>query len=291
MIENKNIVSQLVDKNILPSDTEILSSDNNLITFSKKEKIIARIGRLSLIDQREDPGDIQYSHEIAWAADSSSPIVRPIDQSPIIDDDLIVSRFPAMEKVDWHKHSGEDIVALLNGISESFDCIRNKITLKQLDISDYAQKRIDSCLHKNDYMYPTINYVQNILNLQETKYPFGELVKKSPSLVHGDLHARNVVSDHDGNLMVIDLDSMKIGPALYDIASWRVRREQGDDAPVEQAVNLARESNQWDEILYRALIGWKAVSSMTHLLKYGDPRTIKEEINLLTNSVNKLTAS
>lgn len=38
--------------------------------------------------------------------------------------------------------------------------------------------------------------------------------------LHGDLHPRNVLRDADGTLGLIDLDSLRRGPALLDLGSW-----------------------------------------------------------------------
>ncbi|OGL34236.1 hypothetical protein A3F64_01610 [Candidatus Saccharibacteria bacterium RIFCSPHIGHO2_12_FULL_42_8] len=167
--------------------------------------------------------------------------------------------------------------------------VSESLALRGFDISQYAQERLDF-VKKHDYRDNelTFEYVQNMLTQLQLYYPFDELTQDDPALVHGDLHAGNVVSGIDKGLEIIDLDSVAKGPRLYDLASWRFRHEIGDAAPIAGVIEEAKNMNAWDQETYNALLGWKAISSMTHVLKYEQPGDIKQRVASLAMSACRL---
>lgn len=108
------------------------------------------------------------------------------------------------------------------------------------------------------------------------------------ALVHGDFKADNVVADSHGSLKAIDLDAVSVGPGLYDLASWRLRSEMGDEAPVEEVANVGRQTEAWREDSFRSLIGWKAISSMSFTLRYESPEINEEKIAHIAQSATNL---
>jgi len=58
-----------------------------------------------------------------------------------------------------------------------------------------------------------------------------------PGVIHGDANVGNVLRDHDGNPVVIDLDGFAVGPREWDLAltaiyydsfGWHTREEYED---------------------------------------------------------------
>jgi hypothetical protein len=62
----------------------------------------------------------------------------------------------------------------------------------------------------------------------------------------------------------------------------------GDEAPVEEVVNVGRKSGDWCEDSYRTLIGWKAISSMSFTLRYELREKSKEKVMQIAACAVKL---
>lgn len=282
-------IMELIRSGLLPGDTEIISTHNNLVASSQKEKIVARIGQISLIAQREDPGDVDYSHRISRiAADNSAPVVRPLTEKPIAHGDMIISLFPMRHNVNWAEQRAHDIYLMTQRFNNAFESVDSHIELRELDVVKYAQARLDYARTDYKSIEQVHDFVQEYLDAQQTVYPFNQLVEDDPSLTHGDLHAWNVLSDDSGRLEIIDLDSTARGPRLYDLASWRVRHNMGDIAPMEDVIEVARRDSEWNEEAYRALIGWKVLSSMTHVLRYEKKPKVTDRVQSLAGCAQQL---
>lgn len=285
-------IRELISSGLMPHDTEIISTHNNLVASSQKEKIVARIGQISLIAQREDPGDVDYSHRISWiAAENSAPVVRPITEEPIVYGDMIISFFPLRHNVNWAEQSAHNIYWMIQDFSDAFHPVDARIELRKMDIAEYAQARLNYARSGHKSIERMHDFVQEYLDAHQTAYPFNQLVEDNPSLTHGDLHAGNTVSDDDGKLQIIDLDSTARGPRLYDLASWRVRHEMGDSSPMEDVAEVAKRESDWNEEVYRALIGWKVLSSMTHVLRYEKTAKVTDGVQKLAGCAQQLGAS
>jgi hypothetical protein len=94
---------------------------------------------------------------------------------------------------------------------------------------------------------------------------------------------------YNGKIQLIDLDAAALGPLHYDFASWRLRQELFDrKTDVEAVVSSARRSELWDEDMYRAMIGWKALSSLTYVLNYAEANDIKRRTNEIGSAASRL---
>lgn len=262
-------ISLLIERGLIADDAEVLSSHNNLVMLSRTEQTVARIALVSQMKNKEDPGDIIYSHRIAWEASRYASVLRPIDQEPLIADNIVVSKYPLLEEVDWQRQDAGKVHADIRLFNAALPAVHSKVALKELDIAMYAQLRINAAAAELvEDAGSIIPAVQDLLSMQHQKYPFQNLTQSDPGLVHGDLHSGNFVVDGTRGIKIIDLDSTSYGPRLYDLASWRFRAEMGDAAPVAKMIESGRNSPDWDEETYRILIGWKALSSMTHVLRH-----------------------
>lgn len=282
-------MDRLLDEKLIPADSEIVSTHNNLIVTSKKEATVSRIGKLSLIAQREDPGDITYSHRLAWVASDVAPVVRPVSEEPIQKEGIIISSFPLREKVDWSESSPGSIQDMISSFNGALGYVGERLVLRDFDISKYAQQRLDYAYHHGFNQMQVLDNAQRILSAHQMAYPFRELTDDDPALVHGDLHVGNVVANKN-SLEIIDLDSVARGPKLYDIASWRVRREISDVAPIDRVVDISSKFATWDDESFRALIGWKIISSMTNAIRYEKSENLRSRIVELGRCAHHLDA-
>jgi hypothetical protein len=279
MTDYSEAMSTFIAEGLLPDDSEVISTHNNLVVASANTRTVSRIARVSLMELRVDPGDIRYSHEVAWLLGEKACVLRPTTEMPHQHGDFVFSTFPLLKPVDW---SAQDPAAILNAVMElgqAFPAVC-QIELRRLNVQEYAQERLVYA-RSRDVGEDVLKWADAMLDHYRRLYAFPKLVELDPALTHGDLHAGNAVEDQVGKVFFIDLDSIAMGPRLYDLASWHVRRELGDEAPVDQMVAQARQLPSWDEDEYRALVGWKLLSSVTHTLRYTDTSEVFERLSTL----------
>lgn len=262
-------VQKLISRGLVKADAEVLSSHNNLIMKSSSERVVYRIAEIASMLSKEDPGNLRYSHEAAWISADIAPVVRPASRYPVEYEDFIVSSYPERRQIDWTSHSPRDTLSTILELNDSFQYVNSAMRLRAIDIPSYAQSRLDFAMASDDIKDSrSLDVVKRIFEKHNTEYPFHEIVEADKGLVHGDLHATNLVHNDAGKAELIDMDSLSIGPKTYDIASWRVRHELGDIAPVNVMLEMRRLDSDWNEDLFVSLMGWKIISSMTHVLRY-----------------------
>lgn len=299
----ENTLQTLIEKNLVGSDAEVISSHNNLILRSPSRRIVYRIAEIATMLTREDPGNLRYSHDAAWISADVAPVTRPTSRLPHESDGFIVSSYPERRHVNWSNHDINDVSFAVSRLGNSLEHVSSAMELRTIDIPSYAQDRLDFAkVSVGGEALRSVDAVGRFFERHNAEYPFRELIEEDKGLVHGDLHATNLVCNDQGEAEIIDMDSLSIGPKTYDIASWRIRQELGDAAPVDSMVGIRRLDNGWNEDLFRSLMGWKIISSMTHAIRYEQnsyemARKIRklEEISLqlkslhiTTNEVNKL---
>lgn len=262
-----SIMGTLISDGVIPEDSKVISTHNNLIVSSLTKGSVMRIARISSIDKKIDPGDIRYSHRLSWLIGEAGSVLRPINEMVVISHGCAVSEFPFNESVKWHIQNPCDVLRAINKFGQALPLVAPALKLRTLDIVGYAYARLEYAEGLGQVDKRVLLWAREMLDHYRLNYALNELIQLDPSLVHGDLHAGNVVAP----LLFIDLDSAAIGPRLYDLASWRVRSYLGDIAPLEKVVECARRENDWSEGTFRKLVGWKLLSSVTHILRYGDP--------------------
>lgn len=273
-------VESLVNAGILPADAEVLSTHNNLVVASKGHGTVFRISRITSIQQRIDPGDLRYAHKVAWILGEFAPVLRPIHELPFQYGDIIVSVFPLRRLVDWSDKLTREIVEAVVTLGQAFEPMRERVNLRRMDVSDYASNRLQYA-PENGADPTLVRWATRLLQHYQTRYSFAEMLEADPALVHGDLHAGNAVEGEKSSILFIDLDSIAMGPRLYDLASWHVRRAQGDEAPIDNIANQAERIVHWNEDVFRALIGWKLLSSVSHVLRYGQSPAMLQQLLIL----------
>lgn len=256
----------LKSEGVIPSDSRIISTHNNLVVASDSEDIVARISTIDKIKTRKDPGNLFYSHRISNAVGLDGAVLAPIDEMPIEFGENIISRYPKMPIPDWSEISGHELAEAIHKIN-SFPYRSTSLYshnhIRTMDVASYVQDRINS-LDDSTNEGSTI-FVQKILNEYRINHCFRTATAQSSGLVHGDMHCGNVVLAESKPLF-IDLDSIAIGPKEYDLASWCVRNKRGDEAPATEATTISIAEGLVNKDLIRTMIGWKVLSSMSHEL-------------------------
>lgn len=270
MIHPEKCVSTLIASGAIPDDSEIVSTNNKVVTISKRQRLVARISEITSVRVRDDPHDLTYSHNLAFILRQTAPVGAPIEQYPIQSDGYLLSRYPLLQSsVSITPEDAQEVYECLDTFAVSIHSVETgDQPLRQLYVPGYVQERLEHMHDRAAYDQTAVEYVSTETARLNQEYPFAELTTAQRSLVHGDVKVDNFVRDDINRINLIDLDATAIGPKTYDLASWRLRAELGDTAPVESIVEAARSNNTWSEEAYRALIGWKAVSSMSFSLRY-----------------------
>jgi hypothetical protein len=281
-----SIMNTLISDGIIPEDSKVISTHNNLIVSSLSSGNVMRIAHIPSIDKRSDPGDIRYSHQLSWLIGEAGSVLRPVNEMVVVSHGCAISEFPFKESVKWHTQNPCDVLSAIDKFGQALPVVAPVLKLRTLDIAGYANARLEYAEESGQLDEHVLRWAREMLDYYKVNHALGELTQLDPSLVHGDLHAGNVVDP----LLFIDLDSTAIGPRLYDLASWRVRSQLGDIAPLEQVVECARRKTDWSEDVFRKLVGWKLLSSVTHVLRYGDPRKTLSALSRLSTCGKVLKA-
>lgn len=261
-----------------------MSTNNKIVVISPSEKLVVRISRKSREAERDDPHDLYYSHRVSWLAGAVAPVVRPHEPYPVEIEDHILSRYPLMRSSPrlGDEDAGE-IASLTSSLSNSLPHVQKGIDLRRLDIPRYVKERLQYILD-HQAGSKEVEYLDGELERLNSKYPFQQLVESDPGLVHGDFKADNIVADGNDTLHAIDLDAAAVGPRCFDLAEWRFRCQMGDKAPLGKVVESQRGYDRWNEETFRALVGWKALSSLSFTLRYEGGEIQKRNIqNIITS--------
>ena len=283
-------VETLVASGDIPVDSKVVSTNNKIVTISRSERIVARIGSMAGFNVLDSPQDVRYAHKAARLAGDLAPVVKPLHEEPIIRGDYVISSYPMLRTgINLDASRAKEIYAMTRDLGAALPVVQAGMELRRLDIVSYVQERLDHMRGNADYNQRFVGYMDEAVARMHTQYPFDALVQQDPALIHGDMKADNVVVDDNDVLQIIDLDSVAIGPRQYDLASWRLRSELGDNAPLMEAVDAGRQTREWDEESYRALIGWKAISSMSFTLRYEAPAIHEEKLPFMAESAARLS--
>ncbi len=275
----------LKSASVIAVDSDIISTHNNLVISSEADNTVFRISSLDIIQARDDPGNLMYAHLLSKSIGTVGGVLPPIDDEAIEFEGNIISRYPKMDHPDWRSVSAVNLSKAVLRLN-NFPYATIDATVRRMDVASYAQSRLDSVDHLR--VGSLADASQDMLDFYVENHNFSAASAQSEGLVHGDLHAGNVVQDSkSGDLLFIDLDSIAIGPKEYDLASWCVRSMRGDQAPATEATKIAIDKGELDYDTVRSMIGWKALSSITHELVYNfnNPEQQIAEIATIASSL------
>ncbi len=284
-------IDRLTHEGLIPEDSVVISERDNLIVSSMLEQTVSRISTIHAINRREGSGDIIYSHELSYGIGRRGAVVSPVSHVPDYYKKYVISTYPLLRPFYPELVKAEtlsDSIQQFNAFS--IDDIAPAVLVKTMNIPHYAGTRIARAAHtlECDEYEHTINAVMCTLDYYNDSFNFRQLIKEDPSIVHGNMHAGNVVTEENGKPLFIDLDSAAIGPRLYDIASWRVRQLRGEPAPTDEIVTESVRSK--DASRLRSLIGWNILYSMTQALRYSAPDKIHDDLRKLADIAQQLEA-
>lgn len=267
-----NCLQELTDSGHIARDARVVSTNNKVVVLSESEQVVSRICDTTELSERDDPHDLRYSHHASWLASDHAPVVRPLGPEPIITGSYLISSYPLLREAGTlHTADAPELFSLVQFFGNALTAVDRGMALRELNVGAYVEERLTSMESQSHPSPRLLDYVRTATDQMHTLYPFDELVSADTALIHGDFKTDNLVRDSNGNIKVIDLDAVAVGPRLYDIASWRLRAALGDKAPVEAMADAGRRSITWNEEAYRSLIGWKAISSMSFTLQYETP--------------------
>lgn len=280
MLEHR--IRQLVEHRIIPEDAEVIAQTNNLVLRSKESMTVARVSLPETTTDRDDPQNVDYSHRLAWAmAAEGRPVLKPFTPEPIELDGMTISLFPLAESVEWRTQDPADIGRLIQDYS-SF----KSPMLRTMDVSRYTSDRLSRVV-RQEYRHNRQLY-ELIVSLHQQQLERHDPENAQKGTIHGDVHSANMVDDN-GHVKFVDLDATATGPLPYDLSSWRLRQALFDHrVDVEAIVECARKSSEWDENRYTAMIGWKALSSLTYILAYGEESQLVDRANTVGRIARKL---
>lgn len=135
-------MSGLIEDGFLPIDSVIISDHNNLVVASENEKSVTRIGMTAATILKENPNDVEYSHNLAYKLGSQASVLSPFNEKPVLVDDLVLSAFPMLKPVDWKNISGESLFDVIDSFQNSYFRVSDTTDLSSLDVYDYASKRM-----------------------------------------------------------------------------------------------------------------------------------------------------
>ena len=261
-------LGRLAENGHIPDDYRVVSTNNKIVIVSSEQALVARISRVSVDTERDDPHDLRYSHRVSWLAGTVAPVVQPHDPHPIVVEDHLISRYPLLQTgPELGIDEADEILDLTESLSDALSAVERDVRLRRLDVPSYVGHRHQQLVTSMPQS-EAIDFLGAELDRMNQEYPFSQLVERNKGLVHGDFKADNLVADAQSRLQAIDLDAAAVGPRYFDLAAWRFRCEMGDPAPIENVVELRRKRAGWNEEEYRALIGWKAISSLSFTLRY-----------------------
>ena len=266
-IDNWQIVREITG---LPADTRLLVQQTHYVVLaSDLARTVYRIGVHGQSSYALNPSNIAGSHILgAKMAEAGLNVLRPYGPRPRVVGPFIISESPlAMPLTDrlWTESEAFLLGRELGGWADFTDP-----DLEDLDVSAYARERALGAASGPGGLDRAGQWCLDFLDTLEHRYPFDELVRSNPGTIHGDIHPGNLVRYHHRALLLIDLDSVKRGPAMYDVAvALLYQRRFNPHYPGELILNgyaqaRAMGPDQKDELI--GLQGWKEASSYSQLL-------------------------
>lgn len=213
-----------------------------------------------------NPSDVTHAHRIAHdMAAHGLNVLAPTAQVPVARNGYVISSSPLatpLMDAPWTVAEASDFARGLRAWSAY-----ESTMLAPLDIPRYVRARAYDAVNSGGSLGSAGEWCLAALETLDRQTPFRELTAKNPGVIHGDVHPGNLVR-YRGRILLIDLDSVKTGPALFDIAVGLVYQRRYSPAYPGSAMATGyfgsgdyRESHDLE-----ALEKWKELSSYSQLL-------------------------
>jgi hypothetical protein len=251
----------------LPADTEpLVVKDNYAVARSMSKRLVFRIGLRGASNFDLNPSDLSHGHRIAVdMAQRGLNVLAPLTSEPTAAGHYLISATPLaipLTDAPWTLAEaaalGRDLLAW-SGYGSPL--------LARLDIPGYVRSRSYDAINAGGATAAAGEWCLATLEALDARAPFAQLVETHPGTIHGDVHTGNLVR-HEGRLLLIDLDSVKAGPAMFDIAvGLMYERRYSPRYPgtaVAAGYLSSRVRSNDDELA--ALQQWKELSSYSQLL-------------------------
>jgi hypothetical protein len=251
----------------LPHDAEpLIVKKGYAVARSTSRRLVFRIGLRGERSFDLNPSDVGFAHKIAVEmAESGLNVLAPTERIPEVRGPYLISASPLATPLvvaGWSRTEATHFGGQLRSW-----CSYKSPLLTSLNIPGYVVSRARQARLTGGEVAAAGEWCMNALAALESQTPFSQLAGGSPGAIHGDVHPGNLVR-HRGRILLIDLDSVKTGPAMFDLAVGLMyeRRYNNDYPGTTMACGyLGPDISQFEEEL-TALQNWKELSSYSQLL-------------------------
>jgi hypothetical protein len=260
--------NQILHDAALPVDAEpIVVKNDYAVARSISLRLVFRVGPRSARSFNLNPCDIGHAHRIAVdMAENGLNVLAPITRSPEVRGPYLVSVSPLATPLLDIRWSAAEAISLGSQF-RAWAAYRSPL-LSHLDIPSYVRIRARQALLTGGDVGAAGEWCIGALEALESQAPFSQLAVSRPGAIHGDVHPGNLVR-HRGRILLIDLDSAKLGPAMFDIAvglmyERRYNRTYPGALMASGYCHPKHRIFRDDELI--ALQKWKEISSFSQLL-------------------------
>lgn len=251
----------------LPHDaTPLVMKDDYAVARSLSQRMVFRIGLRDASSFDLNPSDVAHAHRIAVdMATQGLNVLAPLTPQPTGNGPYWVSSSPLaipLMEAPWVSAEATTLGRDLRDWSDYSSPL-----LPRLDVPAYVRARARNAISIGGTVAAAGEWCLAALDALNTRAPFTQLVDSRPGTIHGDIHPGNLVR-HNGRILLIDLDSVKAGPAMFDIAVgllYERRFNPGYPGTPMATGYLCTGDLAADEEL-TALQEWKELSSYSQLL-------------------------
>lgn len=278
--------SQIARDTGLPADAEpLVVKDAYAVARSVSKRLVFRIGLRGASNFDLNPNDLSHGHRIAVdMARRGLNVLAPLTSEPMAVGRYLISATPlAIPLTDAPWTSAEAAALGRHLLAWSG---YSSLLLTRLDIPGYVHARSYDAINAGGARVAAGEWCLATLEALDARAPFTQLLEMRSGTIHGDVHPGNLVR-HEGRLLLIDLDSVKTGPALFDIAVGLMYERRYSSRYPGTALATGylgtRERYTDDELV--ALQQWKELSSYSQLLlRWHQGPAVEAEFWRRTNS-------
>lgn len=253
----------------LPDDVvELARQRYHLVAASPTSRTVFRVGLAEMDDSGADPCDVGRSHLLAVAMSSAGlNVLRPHTEVPQRCGRYTVSASPMAEPLATTGWGPEEPVLL--GTATTRWAHFTSDLLQPLNIPGYSGARIDDALVSADPgLRSAAQWCADQRDAAAAHYPWHQLADTG-GCIHGDPNLGNLVRlPTTPTPLFIDLDSVKYGPRLYDLAVMQLYTVRfAANYPCTAIIaGYERAAGPVDTDALHGLRRWKELSSATQLL-------------------------